>query len=89
MITTGLNDDYAILQVEDITFYYGYEYTMTNEELEEEWCFVVKDGQEQIFQMPKSILESLNERLSRKGGWNEPVEYLLTGIGAFEKTRVK
>ncbi len=73
---TAFASDYAILESADLWFYYGYE-----EELDDEWCFVVKKNDhrgEEIFRLKTSEL----------GGDSNgcPEVYLLRGIGKWLET---
>ena len=76
-IDLACSDDYAVLDVGDLTFYYGYEYTFCPEHNDEEtcyqhdcekreWCFTVsKEGKEQPnIIIPMSKLWSHPDKLS-------------------------
>lgn len=69
----SVNDDYAVLEMDQYEFYFGHEAVT---ELGE-WCFrVIIDGEE-VVRVPES-------RLGK--GRHSCVEYLLLGIGDFLST---
>ncbi|NQT91462.1 MAG: hypothetical protein HQ559_01780 [Lentisphaerae bacterium] len=76
-----LNDDYAVLHVGDLRFYYGYEVTTAGErgfDLDDaedaEWCFQVTRGKKVLMTIPCNELAAADET-------GEPAEMLLIGIG--------
>lgn len=73
-MTVGINDDYAILIVDDNTeFYYGYEKTVG---VNKEWAFSAKiNGIENEFLIGTSELEKITKRKNE-----EPAFYLLAGM---------
>ena len=74
------SDDYAVLRLNDIVFYYGYEYTKGDE-----WCFVVHTNDVNILIMSESELRDVVDI-------NIPEsveEYLLIGIGIFINSQMK
>lgn len=84
-INIGLASDYAVMEREDLYFYYGYE-----ECFKEEWCFVVKDKDNNkiIYRKTRTELEK-----SCNGFENEncilPEKYLLVGMMLFTETLIK
>lgn len=73
-MAVSIASDYAVLNVGDLRFYYGYEVTVGPED-NEEWCFQVKRGREVLFTVPWPQLP-----LERKGDWGEPGVCLLAGL---------
>jgi len=55
--------DYAGLIIGDLKFYFGYEETIpdnpNDDDIETEWAFVVKDGDQEIMRLPQSSLEKI------------------------------
>lgn len=80
MIDIGISDDYAVLETDEYTFYYGYEHVNDDDE----WMFVVRandiDGNNLLFSRSQSQIEELTDRLYSTS------EYLLIGIALFLET---
>jgi hypothetical protein len=69
------SDDYAVLNADSFSFYYGYEVTNQVDD-KEEWCFnVVKDGKE-IFCKTTSELEEVVKDCP----YRDVRDYLMAGI---------
>jgi hypothetical protein len=74
----GSSDDYALLELDEYDFYYGYE---TEDSESGEWYFVVtKDESETVLLKATSELDEIG---NRNGEELEPKDYLLIGIGYF------
>ena len=78
---TSISDDYAVLEVRDLMFYFGYERTHCpkcgndNPECDHEdsqWCFVATRKGKEIYRLP-AVAEI----------YDEPSGMLLQGIGEF------
>lgn len=81
MIRVWNNDDYASLETEEYDFYFGYESAVSEEDGGTgEWAFTVnsKKSGERLARIEEPELDRL-----LAGSRNEPVEYLLCGIGIF------
>jgi hypothetical protein len=93
-IITYRSDDYAGLKIGKLEFYAGYEYRYIADLPENEeddggdWGFVVsrrtKKGMRTLMVMTEYELVKYNKDLYMDG---DVVDYLLTGIGVFLKTR--
>jgi hypothetical protein len=68
-----VNDDYAVLKMDQYEFYFGHEAVTEIGE----WCFRVRIDGEQVVQIPESMLSKSRHNC---------VEYLLLGIGDFLST---
>jgi hypothetical protein len=66
------SDDYAILDSGRYYFYYGYE-----EEIDDEWCFVVKENNKILLKITTSEIERKIDGFRL----NSTQDYLLSGIG--------
>jgi hypothetical protein len=71
----SIGSDYAEAQNNKLYFYYGYE--AVNERTEE-WLFIVRKGDKQIFELTNSQLMELCDTDSQS-----PKDMLLTGILAY------
>lgn len=82
-IDIGLSDDYAVLTVGELRFYFGYEFTVPEDPGDDddvEWAFVVhrmSDGRQQaeLMRLPESAVHPAERE--------EPAFYLLAGIGHY------
>lgn len=70
------SDDYAFLNADRFTFYYGYEEMDVETE---EWCFTVSKDKKEILRLKQSEIEK-NSNLSN---FSDVKDYLLIGIGLY------
>lgn len=77
---TYKNDDYAGLEIGNLKFYYGYEVV----DKQEDWCFQVKSAGEVLYTVPRRKIEK-----SVEGRFDEPIDYLMAGIGLWLKETFK
>ena len=73
-VETYYSDDYAGLDTEDYSFYFGYERA---DPVTEEWMFVVRKNGSEVFTLCSSDIENKTERRQL----NMPQDYLIAGIG--------
>lgn len=86
-ISVGLSDDYAVLDVDGLRFYYGYEHQVCplhgEDECEcdeREWTFLARKGRDVLMQIPES-------KMNPDVGKFDVVRGLLNGIGLWLKAR--
>ncbi len=72
IISTGINDDYAVVSDSNNYFYYGYEFTEDGD-----WCFVHCVKSKIVLQVTTAELIVLNPKLKKS---SQLEEFLLTGI---------
>lgn len=75
-IMLGINDDYACININGLTFYYGYEDTDG-----EDWLFTVSNKKNTVFAATVAELEKHTGEVL--GDWPNPENVLLTGMASF------
>lgn len=76
MVSTIVASDYAVLDVGNYKFYYGYEETANNNEGAEEWAFVAKKGNRELMRLGTSQLTLGPDQF-------DVTANLLAGLGMF------
>ena len=72
------SDDYAGLELEGISFYFGYEEIKGGE-----WTFTVRKGKKLLMKLSQSEIEEQISYQSPSDFDDEPYGFLLAGIGIY------
>lgn len=79
MIEIRINDDYAVLEIKEYEFYYGYEHI-----IDTEWAFYAKNKETGV--MTSYTADTLIEYCD--SDLKNPVDFLFAGIGLFINNRL-